>query len=291
MQIRKSTGSKGVNLIPIQRDVKFITTIMLVCHFPFARPQSVPPPLGARATGIGQIGSVIADEGSLFGNSGALGRLEASSVFFSCLVRPSIPGANQAAASISLLSRFGVAGIGVASFGDEVYSEQTATAGFANKLGLASLGISASLIQFRAGGHETRNALSINCGGIARITNKIVVGAYIVNINQAVIAPEERLPVRLIAGIGFYPEEHVLIAAEVEKHIDFTPTWKGGLEYVIRKKIFFRTGFNINPNSAHGGIGVKWRRLRIDFSTSFNRALGGVYQASAVWRLKQYIDK
>ena len=132
-----------------------------------------------------------------------------------------------------------------------------------------------------------KSAISINFGGLAQITPQISVGAYIVNLNQSRISSDERLPTKLVAGIGCKPVDYIFIATELEKDLDYHVTWRTGAEYVIYKKVFVRTGFSLNPSSAHFGLGTKASRLRIDYAFTISKSLGGAHQASAIYQFER----
>ncbi len=264
----------------------FVITLLLPCSLP-ANAQSVSTLIGARAAGMGYASSVTMDETALFNNVGALAENKTASSFFTYEARPTLLGADRTAMGFSLPTRFGVGAIGLFRFGDEVYSEQIASAGFSNKFGIASLGAKINYIQYKAEGFGTKNAISVNFGGLAQITPQISVGAYIVNLNQSRISDDERLPTKLVAGIGFKPAAYLFIATELEKDLDYHVTWRTGSEYVIHKKVFARTGFSLNPSSAHFGIGAKASRLRIDYAFTISKSLGGAHEASAIYQFER----
>ncbi|NOT76839.1 MAG: hypothetical protein HOP08_18090 [Cyclobacteriaceae bacterium] len=261
----------------------------LISWFAFAtvgHGQSVNTLMGARSAGMGYSSATHKDDAALFNNVGALAEIKNTSVFFAYDMQPGLLGANRMAAAFSLPFKFGTAGIGIFKFGDKIYSEQILSAGFSNKFGIASLGIKANYIQYNASGFGIKNAVSINFGGIAQITKQILVGAYIVNINQSRISEDEQLPTKLVAGIGLKPADAFFISTEIEKDLDYDARWKLGAEYTIHKKIFVRTGFNLNPSAGYFGIGSKARRLVIDYALSFSRIPGSTHQLSVAYRIE-----
>jgi hypothetical protein len=246
--------------------------------------QSVNTLMGSRTAGVGYASATLADEWSLFNNVGGLAKSKTFCGAFAYEARPSLPGANRMAATFITPSKFGVGAIGFFRFGDELYSEQMVTGGFSNQFGIASLGLKLNYIQYRAEGFGTKKAVSINFGGIAELTHKISVGAYITNINQPRISMQdsERVPTRLSAGVSFKASEKVLLLTEIEKDLEHSPIVKGAFEYTIHKKVFVRNGFNLNPNAGFFGIGFVTRWLKIDYAIQYNRSLNFSHQASAI---------
>lgn len=163
---------------------------------------------------------------------------------------------------------------------DDLYNEHVITGSFASKFGLASLGVKVNYIQYAAEGFGTKGVASISLGGIAELTPQLSIGAYIVNLNQPTISGEEKLPTRLVAGLGFKPIEKLFIATELEKDLDVDPTWKMGLEYAFHKKFSARTGYNLRPNTGFFGLGFKTKKLTIDYAVQYNVSMSFSHQAS-----------
>ncbi len=184
------------------------------------------------------------------------------------------------AAVVAIPVKIGVMSAGAYRFGDQLYNEQIITAGFANKFGLASLGAQVNYIQYSAESFGTKGVVSVNLGGIAELTSKLSIGAYIININQPEISGEEKLPTKLIAGLGLKPIDKVFIAAEIEKDLEYDPAWKMGIEYAFHKKFCARTGYNLHPNTAFFGLGFKTSKLTIDYAIQHNLLLSLSHQAS-----------
>ncbi|MBI1768965.1 MAG: hypothetical protein HYR67_11380 [Bacteroidetes bacterium] len=265
--------------------LKLLFLVLISCNLKIGIAQSTSTLMGARAMGMGFTSSAIADEWSLFNNVGGLGKINQASANFAYEIRPALTGANRMAASILTPIKIGTLGLGVFRFGDDVYSEQLVSAGFGSSIGNTSLGAKVNYIQYRAESFGTNTATSFDFGGITQITTQIAVGAYIANLTQSKLigTDGERLPTKLVAGLGFRPSEKILIATEIEKDLDYQTTWRSGLEYAIYKKVFFRTGFNMNPNAAYFGLGAQKRNLKIDYALKFNQLTGTAHQASAIY--------
>jgi hypothetical protein len=247
--------------------------------------QSVNTLMGARSSGLAQASTTLKDEWSLFNNVGTLAKVEKLSTAFAYEVRPSLQGTNRMAAILNAPFKFGTFGIGLFRFGDDLYSEQLVSAGFSNQFGIASLGVKVNYIQYRAEGFGTKTAWSINFGGLAQITEKIAIGAYITNLNQPKLSVQndERIPTSLTAGIGFKPTNKILLLAEVVKDLEYDPTMKAALEYTIHKKVFVRTGFNLQPDVGYFGLGFLSQQLRLDYSIAYSSTIRFTHQASAIY--------
>ena len=241
--------------------------------------------MGARQAGMGYASSTPKDEWALFSNVGALGKTQQLSTAFAYEAVPALVGANRMAAVLNVPLRWANAGLGMFRFGDAIYSEQIVSLGVGNQFGITSLGIKLNYIQYRAEGFGIQNAFSIDFGGITELTEQITIGAYINNVTQSSLQTRDgdNLPTRLVVGIGLKPSEKVFITTELEKDINYKPTWRTGLEYSVYKNLFFRTGYAVNPQAGFFGLGFCKNKLKIDYGIRFGQFSGAAHQASATY--------
>ena len=238
--------------------------------------------MGARAHGLGYASSTLSDEWALFNNAGGLAKVKRRVASATCNLNPSLPFAKKIAAVFTSPLKHGTAAFGLFKFGDDLYNEQIITAGFANQVGITSIGIKANYIQYHAEGIGTKNVFSISAGGITELGSHIKIGIHILNVNQPILsrAEGERLPTIMIAGISFTPTDHLLVVAEIEKDLEYTPTWKAGIEYSPFTKFFFRTGFNLKPSTTFFGAGFHTKKFHIDYAIECSSVIQSSHQAS-----------
>lgn len=261
----------------------YLFSALLLCYIQTIA-QSISTQIGARANGIGYATAALPDSWSLFNNPASSAQLKQASAGCTYDLRSSLTGANRAAAIINIPFSIGVTSVGAYRFGDDLYNEQIVSAGFANKFGLASLGLQVNYIQYTATGFGNKGVATVNLGGIAELTPQLSIGAYIVNVNQPTLSGDEKLPTRLVAGIALKPSDKIFIAAEINKDLDFDAVWKIGIEYNFHKKFAARTGYNLNPNTGFFGLGFKTRRLVLDYAVQYNVLLRLSHQASVAYQ-------
>ncbi len=251
--------------------------------------QSVSTLLGARAAGMGYASATLNDEWAFFNNIAGLAKVNESMGGCVLDVHPALSGGNRMGAMFTMPFSFGTSAVGLFRFGDDLYSEQMISAGFANQIGNTSLGAKLSYIQYRAEGFGTHGALGINIGGITQLTKQISIGAWIQNINQPKInfGDREKAPVKLLAALSFKPSEKFIVVSEIEKDVLYRALWKTGMEYAIHEKFFARAGFNVHPNAMFLGVGFKSWRIKIDYAIQSFTQLGASHQASASFRFSQ----
>jgi len=257
--------------------------LLLLCATFISEGQSASTLMGARGKGLGNTSAGLYDEWSLFNNPAGLASLTKGAFVVAYDKTPNLPGSDRMVAAATFRALKGAVSAGVFRFGDQRYSEQIAAAGYANQLGLASLGARVNLVQYNAEGFGTRSVISFNFGGIAELTPQIKVGAHIINLNQPVISDDngERLPTKLLAGIVFTPQESLSVAVEVEKDIEFKATLKAGIEYRAFGKVSFRTGFNLFPGASCIGVGFRSSRIILDYAMEYSDFMGTSHQVSA----------
>jgi hypothetical protein len=249
--------------------------------------QSSSPIMGARAMGIGNSSACLHDPWAITNNIAGIAEIDAATASVSYNAYPSFKPFNRKSVVVLSPLNVGVAGIGIYKFGDATYNEQIFSAGYANKFGLASLGIKVNYVQYSAENFGTRGVFTASIGGIASITPKLSVGSYITNINQPEIDEEtgETIPTRMYLGIAFKPTEKIFLTAEVEKDLDMLSIFKGGIEYKFTKKFSARSGFNINPDAGFVGFGFAPKKLQLDYAVEYQLQTGINHQLSLTLKL------
>ncbi len=238
---------------------------------------------------MGNASACLSDVWSITSNVAGLASIKSFEVAATYHAIPLFTPFNRTAAVVALPLKCGALGASVFRFGDDLYSEQIASLAFANTYGLASLGLKANAIQYRAEGLETRTAFSLSFGGIATLTPQLSVGAHIVNINQPVIneLTGDRLPTRLAVGVSLKLSTRVITALELEKDLQNPPMIKTGIEYSVFDKLAFRTGFNLHPQAGFFGIGGSLGKLQLDYALQFADAFGLSHQATVTFTLQK----
>jgi hypothetical protein len=285
---QKFPSSTATSLHSLKINVVFYSILVLligVCCYCHA--QQNPTVIGARANAMGYAAACQQDIWSVFGNPAGLAEMKEAQASFAYDAMPSFATFNRMASGTVFPSKYGVIGGGVYRFGDELYNEQILSAAFANKLGIASLGIKGNLIQYNVEGFGQKRLFTVSVGGLVQFTPWLCVGAFVSNVNQPEIQSERRIPTHLYLGVGARPSSNCFITTEVEKDLDYGPVVKAGLEYVVYKKISLRTGVNLLPVAGFCGVGFKPTWFQLDYAFSAFEAIGSRHQASVVYQLRK----
>ncbi|HYG02387.1 MAG TPA: hypothetical protein VD927_08065 [Chryseosolibacter sp.] len=260
--------------------------MLLACSMAYAQSSSLL--MGGRTMGLGYSSATLNDEWSLMNNVAGLSGVENLSASFAFHSYPGFKPFNRSALIINAPVKKGAAAFGIFRFGDEIYREQVASIGYSNKFGLASLGVKINFVQYAAEGFGSTGVLTFNFGGIAHLTDELLIGAYVTNINQPEITSvgeKKFMPTRMNLGIAFNPSEKIMLAAEAEHDLDHETLFKGGFEYRFQKKFVGRTGFNINPDAGFLGLGFTPKRFHLDYAFQYNIQIGMSHQLSITYNL------
>lgn len=244
--------------------------------------------MGARSMALGYTSATLTDEWSIFNNIAGVAEIKDMKAGAAFHRLPGFSPFDRKAFAFVNPFNVGALAVGAFRFGDDLYNEQILTAGYANRFGIASLGLKANYIQYSAEGFGSKGVLSLSFGGITHFTKELSVGAYITNINQPSITNEETaetIPTIATLGIAFAPSESLMMATEVEKEIDEPLRVKFGVEYALIQKFILRSGFNLFPSSAFAGFGTKVRRISLDYAYQYHLEISSSHQISAAYTI------
>ncbi|MCA8832564.1 hypothetical protein [Hymenobacter pini] len=273
---------------------------------------------GARSAGLGQIGSVLEQDGwAGAANAAALGRLARPTVGVGAENRYLLPALNtvslmvavpvgyktagqpvapvagvSAAVAAPEAPRYGVVGFTAQRFGGKLYSEQRLGLGYGYQLGTVRVGARVEVLQTSFEGLGSRRVVAASLGGQADIIpRKLTFGATLYNLNQARLYEyqDERLPTVLRAGLAWRASEKVLLLAETEKDVEQDADFKAGLEYQPVPVLAVRAGLSSLMQQLTGGVGLKAGPFQVDYAAAWHEALGLSQQLSVayVWAKPQ----
>ncbi|MGB3465727.1 MAG: hypothetical protein WBA74_10670 [Cyclobacteriaceae bacterium] len=237
---------------------------------------------GGRSAGMANSSVTIADAYSLFNNIGALARVEETTAFVGYRNLFGINELSTIAAGFVKPIKSGVLGISFFRFGGDLFNEQKASIGYSNQFGLVSLGANISYLQVSIESIGKSSVFLFEFGGLAKITDKLRVGAYVFNLNQAAIASgsEQEIPLTMKVGVSYLPIEDLAINTEVIKQIDREEQIRIGLSYNLIKNFTVRTGIETNPVKGTFGLGFKPGRFLIDYAFSNHSIIGDIHDIS-----------
>ncbi len=243
--------------------------------------------LGARSAGIGGTSSTLVDGWSIFNNIGAIGALDRSSGMLSYQNRYDISAFQVVGGAYVHHTNPINAGVSFFRFGDDLFNQQKMTLAIGNNFDMVSLGLGVSFVQYNIESLGNQQAVVLEFGGLATLTEELTLGAHAYNITQARLSEEETLPTVLKAGLAYTPTTALLITVEVQKDLDFDAILRAGLEYEIVKNVWVRTGFGTQPFKSAFGAGWQWKAVQIDYAFNNQSDLGAIHEISLTYLLKK----
>ncbi|NVJ46181.1 MAG: hypothetical protein HWE07_03605 [Cytophagia bacterium] len=268
-----------------------ITLAILACsgiwHNLFGQISGVPPK-GPVSLAMGGVSSATANEWSVFNNPAGLIANSGISGIISYQTIFNFAPFNTLAAGINAETLWGNAAFGVYRFGDELFSNQMASLGFARKIGIMSLGAKANLLQYHIDGFGKRSVFVAEMGALAEFSPQLNFGVHVYNFTQSVIAPEsqERVPTLIRLSLNYHPDESLDIFIEGEKDVENTPDFRLGLAYSIMENLWLRTGFSTLTNRHSFGAGFKFRKFTIDYAIRSNKSTGATHNFGLTYQIK-----
>ncbi len=247
-------------------------------------------PIGGRSAGMGNASVTFSDVWSIHNNQAGLAGLKNISVGFYYENRYSLKELSLKSAAFILPTNSGVFGLSMNYFGYENYNEKKIGLAYAKSFGEKfSAGLQLDYLSTHIGEeYGNRNTFTFELGIIAELTENLFLGAHVYNPLRAKLSDynDERIPTIAKLGLSYIYSEKLLVSIETEKDINFSPVFKGGIEYKIIKEIYVRTGISTNPVLNTFGFGVKIKSLKIDFASSLHPVLGYSPQISMMYKIK-----
>lgn len=239
-------------------------------------------PRGARSMGIANASVTLRDAWGVFNNIGGISGIEQSAFFAGYDHRLGLNELTTLAAGAVFKNPTGALGVGLSSFGGELFSQQTLGIGYANQLGIASLGMKVSYFQTNIEGFGRGAAPIVEIGGVAELSPWLYFGARIYNVTRSRLSriTGEYLPMIVSTGVSVRPSASLMINLEAQKEILLLPQVKIGLEYGLRDKLWARAGIHTRPQQLFFGIGMAPKRYRFDYALSQNYRLGFTHHVS-----------
>jgi hypothetical protein len=253
-------------------------------------------PMGGRAWAMGNAAATLDDAWALYNNIGGLGEVENLTAFAGYDNRFGQREFQTFGAGIVAPTRFGVAGLSLSRFGDNIYSESKIGLGYARKVAQVTFGLKANYTQVSLAELGSAGKFVLEFGGQVQISKPIRFGVHIYNFTQAqfkdVYGTIYPIPTVIKAGMSYQATETLRLAIESEKDLDLPIEARFGVEYGIIKRLFLRTSVqmrgrnsdNTQTVSSHFGVGFQPKQLSFDYALGTQSNLGLTHHISMSYR-------
>jgi hypothetical protein len=269
------------------RKILFFTVIISLLAF-YAKAQVYRGALGAEAIGMG--GAVVAVESqyAAFNNIANIAQLKEIAVVATYENRFGIGIFNTVATALNApLKNAGALGVMMQRFGNEAYSEQSLSLGYAYHLAGVNLGLKANYLQYSAENLGTKSVIGIDFGVRTQLSKTIFLAAHFFNVNQAKLQSfqNERVPSVLKVGFSYQPIEKLMVNVEGEKDLEFSPVYRVGLAYKVIKQLTGRIGVSTEPQTTYFGVGFQAKRIQLDYAINTHPNLNLTHNIGLVVKL------
>ncbi|MBC8319684.1 MAG: hypothetical protein H8E34_03065 [Bacteroidetes bacterium] len=246
-------------------------------------------PIGSRSAGMGRTSVAITDfwgamnnqAGIALFNKPAVGVYYENHFLLNELSTKSVAGI--------VPTKFGVFGITYNHFGYRLYNNQKVGIVYARAFGNnLRIGLQLDYLQTALGNNYGKKGnVTFELGIQTDITEKITIGVWVFNPTMVVLADydNEKLPAVYRLGFVWHISDIFLATVEAEKSTDINSVmFRGGLEYELNKRFFFRTGFSTRKEIFSFGFGMKFKHIVFNLSAIMHESLGFSPQTSLIFQ-------
>lgn len=256
--------------------VVFFAPLLLVPGGELFAQNGLPSVAGTRGRALGGTGLTFVDTYAAWTNPAGLAKLNAVGGNVSGEQRFGLSELQNVGLGVGLPAAGGGLGLTFMSFGYATLRE--------NRVGL-SYGRSLAR-NFRVGGeivghnlsvegYDSRFAATFSLGMQLDIIPELSIGFRAFSLLRVETAEQEYLPQLLSVGLGYRPNDKMLVMAEVHQDLDVAARVHIGLEYLVTEKIDLRLGVTTGPAELSFGAGF-WAtdNIRVEIAGAYHETLG-----------------
>lgn len=181
---------------------------------------------------------------------------------------------------------FGTFGLMAMTRGFELYREVGFGVSFADRFDVMRYGATLNYYSLSIERYGSSGVLSIDLGIALDLTDKLSLGASVVNANQPRIGEvDERLPTIFSLGACYLASEDLIIVSDMRHDSRFDPALHFGVEYSPLDFLHLRIGNSTEPSQFTFGFGVEYERVSFDYALMTHADLGESHLLSIGFRM------
>lgn len=231
--------------------------------------------IGTRSVALGGANTALENyEWALFSNPALIDR-NRTAVSFHSFRSYGLVELTDIAAAGSYSTKFGALALGFHRYGDDLYNESRIRLGYKNEFKnlLFGLALNYNTISFGSV-YGSANALGLDVGIAANITESLLIGAKSVNVNEPSYTDGEELPRELAIGFSYFLAETALFTFDTVKDVRFPVAYRGGVEIKVIENLKGRFGFSSEPNTFSFGLGYNSENWIVNLAVQKHQLLG-----------------
>jgi len=269
--------------------IKYLTIILIISMNPiitFASGDIYP--VGSRSAGMGRSSVAITDFWSTINNQAGIALYQKPAVGIYYENRFLINELSSKSIAAILPTKYGVFAATYNHFGYNLYNDQKIGLAYARAFGeKLRIGLQLDYLQTTLGNnYGSKGNITFEIGVQTDVSDNITIGAWVFNPIMVKLADydDEKLPAVYRVGFAWHISEVFLATMEAEKSTAINPViFRGGLEYELNSKFFFRTGFSTKKEIFSFGMGINIKHLIFNISAIMHESLGFSPQASLIF--------
>jgi len=180
-------------------------------------------------------------------------------------------------ASLALPTHSGNFGFDARYFGFSDYNETQLGLAYGRSLGSkVDVGVQFNYYNVQIPTYGNASVINFEAGAILHLTEKLNAGIHVYNPVGGKFGKDEQEKLSSVysGGIGYEASDKFFISAEIEKEEDQPVNVTAGLQYKFLPQLLARGGISTAASSMYLGIGVAWKTIRLDVTTSYHQQLG-----------------
>ncbi len=248
-------GTKNMETIRHLEKYMLSALVLIIC-FGMSSKSSAQVVLGAKETAMGQ--SFTAMPGSpwsVFGNPAMMPQNTRAVSFYGIRYYQMNELTDMAAVGVYDLN-FGVVGLGVHSYGFDLYRESRFRTAFAYEYEGITAAAAINYTQISIQNYGNAGTVVFDLGIAYNIIDDLYFGARATNISQSKIGQAaEELPRELSIGLSYQLSDHALFVNDVVKDTRFPLSYRAGLEVRVIDNLHLRGGLTTEPLTYSFGMG------------------------------------
>lgn len=234
--------------------------------------------MGARSLGLGHATTVLThDPWAVFSNPAMMNE-EGYSLGFYGLRNYGFANITDMAAVASVNTRFGITGLGLKRYGDDLFSETSLRLGYKNEWENLHFGVILNYHHLSfAEPYGSGGAFGIGLGVAAAVIPDLWIGAKATGLNRPRYDfrnGEEDLPRDLSFGLSYQPEERAIFVFDVVKDVRFPVSYRGGVEIRVIDDLLGRVGVTTEPLTYSFGFGYGRDLWQVNMAVQHHEYLG-----------------
>lgn len=249
--------------------------------------------IGARAAALnGAFTSVSDNSLAVFYNPSGLGQMKYREISFFYSPAPfGISELSTAAVSYAEPTKIGTFGLGIKSYGFDLYKEITGIISYGNTYkNKIFYGLNFNLYHLSIKNYNSATSLGVDIGAMAQIADFLKWGFFAKNLTGSKIGQsKEKIAQVYKTGFMVSPRKDLKFIVETEKDVKYPFSFKGAFEYSLiipntfgnlPSRVDLRAGIGSEPTNFSAGIGIFFSLLQVDYAFKKHSDLGFTHQGT-----------